>query len=84
MKIPRNVRRGQVFSITMMELRAQPGEVMEAIRDGAIVHVTKNGRHVATIAPPDDVDETIIVNSDGSTLDGRKPLTWRRPDLLRN
>ena len=84
MPIPRNIRRGQAFSITMMELRKQPGEVIEAVRDGAIVYITKQGRHIATMAPPDDVDDTIVVNPDGSTVGNRRPLTWRRPDLLRN
>lgn len=84
MTIPRNIRRGQVLSITMMELRAEPGEVMEAVRDGAIVHVTKQGRHIATIAPPSMVDQTIVVRADGSSLDDRKALTHGLSYLMRN
>jgi len=84
MPIPKRVLRGQTYEVTMMELRAQPGEVLDAVRDGALVRVTKQGKHIATMVPPGyEKDATIIVHPDG-TADGPMPLTWRRPDLLRN
>jgi len=84
MPIPKQTRSGQTYEITMMELREQPGQVIEAVRAGAHVHITKSGKHVATMVPAAfDPDAMIVINPDGST-DGRKPVTWREPSLLRN
>jgi len=87
MPLPARSRRGETHTVTMMELRQQPGEVFEAVRDGACVRVTKQGRHIGTIVPNDfntnDLDRTIVIRSDGTSEDGRMPVTWRRPDLLR-
>jgi prevent-host-death family protein len=84
MSLPKRSRRGEVHTITMMELRKQPGEVIEAIRDGAVVRITKQGRHIATIVPPGDDPTPITIQADGQSADGRMPITWRRPDLLAN
>ena len=77
MPIPKLNFAGEVATITMMELRKQPGEIMDRVTRGLTVYVTKSGRAVAKLVPfsrPDD--ETIIVRPDGSTVDGRKPLTF--------
>lgn len=83
MSIPRKTRRTDTFEITMMELRKQPGEVIDAVRDGASVRVTRSRRHVATISPVDvQTDSMITVRPDGTTEDGRVPLTKGQPALI--
>jgi prevent-host-death family protein len=86
MSLPKRNRKGETHQITMMELRSQPGEVLDAARDGAIIHITKNGTHIATLVGADSglVDDIIIIRPDGTTVGGQKPLTWREPGLLRN
>lgn len=82
--LPRRTLRGQTHTITMMDLRQQPGEVLDAARDGAVIRVTKQGKHVATIIGANfEPDAPTIVHPDG-TVDGPLPFTHRRPDLLRN
>lgn len=54
MSIPKWNASTQEVTITMMELRAQPGEVMDFIIAGGTVHVTRQGKNVATIAPHQD------------------------------
>lgn len=78
MPIPKLDFRGEVATITMMELRQSPGEIIDRVSRGLTVHVTKNGKPLAVIRSPDaaPADDTIIVHRDGSTADGRKPLTF--------
>ncbi len=62
-------------SITMMELRSQPGEVLRAVEnDGRTIVITKNGRDAARLVPVSDVT---VVHRDGS-MDGEMPVTFRR------
>lgn len=78
MPIPKLDFTDEVATVTMMELRRQPGEVMDRVARGLTVYVTKSGRAVAKMVPfTHREDETIIVRPDGSTADGRKPLTFR-------
>lgn len=81
MGMPRKSYLGQMFTLTMMELRALPGEVIDRVRYGAVARIFKNGRHVASIVPPNQESETTIVHPDGS-FEGRIPVTYRRPELL--
>jgi antitoxin (DNA-binding transcriptional repressor) of toxin-antitoxin stability system len=67
--LPRKDFDGQVFTVTMMELRASPGDIIDRVTCGAEVRVEKNGVHVASIVPVDTK-----VAPDGSYV-GRKPLT---------
>lgn len=60
---------GQEAEVTISELRAAPGDLFDRVARGLIVHVTKGGRRVATISPP----ETVI-HTDGSWT-GARPLT---------
>jgi prevent-host-death family protein len=61
--------------VTMMELRAQPGEVLRAVEvDGRTIRITKNGHVAAKLAPASD---TCIAHSDG-TFEGELPVTFRR------
>ncbi len=79
MPIPKLSFVGETATITMMELRQQPGEIMDRVSRGLTVYITKSGRAVAKLIPVSDdhSDETIIIRSDGTTEDGRKPLTFR-------
>lgn len=83
MPLPKRNLRGQTCTVTMMELRAQPGEVLDAVRDGMLVRITRQGKHVATMMPPGyDPDAPTIIHPDGS-FEGPPPLSFRRPELLR-
>jgi len=54
MPIPTRDYRGRNATITMMELRAQPGEIMDLVAHGMSIRVEKNGKHVATIVPAEN------------------------------
>lgn len=69
MSMPRKDFSGQEATVSMMELRAGPGDIIDRVAAGMTVHVEKNGRRVASIVPT----ETIIA-SDGSYT-GARPLT---------
>jgi antitoxin (DNA-binding transcriptional repressor) of toxin-antitoxin stability system len=79
MPIPQLNFVGEVATITMMELRANPGEVLDRVSRGLEVRVTKQGKWVATMKAPSlaiPADDTIVIRPDGTTEDGRKPLTF--------
>ena len=73
MPLPRKNYEGQEFTITVMELRASPGDILDRVTYGAVVHITKNGKHVADLRQP----EVTTVYSDGS-FSGPRPLTMGR------
>lgn len=75
--------RGQTCTISMMDLRKQPGEVLDAVFDGMVINIERNGRHVGTLVPPGYDPATTVVLSDGS-IKGPPLLTQGRRDLLRN
>lgn len=76
MPLPERNYRGARASVTMMELRKLPGEVLDRVARGMTVDVTKNGKRIATMVPADaESDETVIL-SDGTIL-GATPLTFR-------
>lgn len=63
----------------MMELRSNPGEILDRVSRGLTVHITKNVRLVATMKAPSlaiSDGDTIVVRRDGTTECGRKPLTF--------
>lgn len=66
---PRIDYSGQKATITMMEFSNAPGDVIERVERGMEITVTKNGKPVAVLLPPDTV-----IRRDGS-ITGRKPLT---------
>lgn len=74
MPLPQKIRfDGEKATLTVTEFRAQPGEVLDRVSRGMEITVTKNGRPVAVISPPDTV-----IHPDGS-FTGRAPLTFRNP-----
>lgn len=76
MPLPEKDFRGTRASVTMMELRGQPGEVFDRVSHGMTVDVEKAGKKVGTIVPPDADADTTIVHRDG-TISGAIPLTFR-------
>jgi prevent-host-death family protein len=59
-------------TITISELRAEPGEFLRAVqRGGQSFLITKNGVPVAKLGP---VDDTTVIESDGR-IRGELPLT---------
>lgn len=79
MPIPKLSFVGETVTVTMMELRSNPGEILDRVSRGLTVRVTKQGKWVATMQAPAlaaGADDTIIVRRDGTTEDGRKPLTF--------
>lgn len=79
MPIPKLSFVGETATITMMELRSNPGEILDRVSRGLEVRITKSGKWIATMKAPSlamSDDETIVVRPDGTTECGRKPLTF--------
>ncbi len=53
MPLPEKDFYGQQATVTMTELRERPGDIFDRVEHGMVVRVEKNGRHVATINPPE-------------------------------
>lgn len=74
MPLPQKIRfDGEKATVTVSEFRAAPGDALDRVSRGMEITITKNGKPVAIITPP----ETVI-NPDGSFI-GRAPLTYRQP-----
>lgn len=77
MSLPKKDFQGQSATVTMMELRAQPGEVIDRVKHGMIVHITKADKYVASLGPPGSFDSDTVIHPNG-TITGEIPLTFRR------
>ncbi len=76
MPLPKRDLRGQRATITMMELRSNPGEVIDSVAHGLTVEITKAGKEVAVLSQSDNNQDTVI-HRDGS-ISGPIPLTFGR------
>lgn len=72
MSLPRKDYDGQEATITVMELRQGPGDIIDRVTHGMTIHITKNGQHVADLVPA-----PTKIAPDGS-FTGEKPLTMGR------
>lgn len=69
-----------MIEITMMQLRAEPGEYFHLVyKHGETVIITKARRRIAQICP---IENTMIDNK--GKIHGELPLTFKKPELLRN
>lgn len=76
MPLPAKDFRNQTAKLTMMELRAQPGEAIDRASHGMVIEIEKNGKVVAVLAPSAPNDTTII--HPNGTISGPMPVTFRR------
>ena len=56
---------GKIEKITMMELRKNPGEVIDLVSLGKTFILTRSGKEIAIISKPPGVQLSIKVNSMG-------------------
>lgn len=76
MPLPKRDYRGQTAKMTMMELRATPGEAIDRVAHGMVIEIEKNGKVVAVLAGSNPNQDTVF-HPDG-TVTGEIPLTFRR------
>jgi hypothetical protein len=77
MTLARKDFRGLQATVSMMELRSEPGEVIDRVAHGMTIHIEKSGKHVGSLVPPFGIGDSTVIRPDGSIV-GPIPLTFRR------
>ena len=77
MPLPLKNFRGQTATVTMMELRSAPGDVIDRVAHGMVVHIIKGDKYVADLGPPGHFYSETIIHPNG-TITGEIPLTYRQ------
>jgi antitoxin (DNA-binding transcriptional repressor) of toxin-antitoxin stability system len=75
--LPKLDFRGQRAKVNMMELRANPGELIDRVSHGLTVDIEKQGKRVAVLGPPQSDEEGTTIYPNGA-ISGPIPLTFRR------
>jgi hypothetical protein len=76
MPLPEKDFRGQRASVSMMELRATPGDLIDRVQHGMTVDIEKSGKKVASLVPANCDGGSTVIRPDGS-IAGPIPLTFR-------
>ena len=69
--------RKQFESITMMDLRKQPGEVLDSVELGKAFLITKAGRPIAVLSPLPGETLTMVIDGQGKVSYER----WAGPGI---
>lgn len=77
MPLPPKDFRGQTATISMMEFRSSPGDAIDRVAHGMVIHITKDGKHIADLGPPGHFHNETEVHPNG-TISGEIPLTYRQ------
>lgn len=81
MPMPPKNYHGQEATVSMMELRRSPGDIVDRVSCGMTVHLEKNGIQIATIIPQWNkiVDCDVCIIQHNGSISGKPPVTFRCP-----